>query len=120
MLVRASGRVLSDGEMTQMSQARFVRLPDTVGAVNETPGNSSRARTGRPRKELSASRKRTLERLAIRVTRHRADLGAARAEMAAAVREAHAEGASMRAIAEAVGLSRPRVHELLSNDFPPQ
>jgi hypothetical protein len=40
--------------------------------------------------------------------------------MAAAVREAYAEGASMRAIAEAVGLSRPRVHELLSDDFAPR
>jgi DNA-binding IclR family transcriptional regulator len=45
-----------------------------------------------------------------------AELEAERAELAGAARAARAEGASVRAIAEAVGLSRPRVHELLAND----
>ena len=45
-----------------------------------------------------------------------ADLEAERAELAGAARAARSEGASVRAIAEAVGLSRPRVHELLAND----
>jgi DNA-binding IclR family transcriptional regulator len=41
-------------------------------------------------------------------------LAEARAELAAAARAGRAEGASIRAIAEAVGLSRPRVHEMLN------
>jgi DNA-binding transcriptional regulator LsrR (DeoR family) len=69
---------------------------------------------------LTAARKRVLERLATRVARHHVKLGAARADLAVAARAAHAEGASVRAIAEAVGLSRPRVHELLSDKFAPQ
>jgi len=88
--------------------------------VNETPEQSSRVRVGRPRKELTAPRKRALERLATRVARHRTNLSAARAELAVAAREAHADGASVRAIAEAVGLSRPRVHELLDDELAPR
>lgn len=43
-----------------------------------------------------------------------AELAEARAELAAVARAGRAEGASIRAIAEAVGLSRARVHELLN------
>jgi len=57
-----------------------------------------------------------LERLATQVARHHGNLSTARAELAVAARAARAEGASVRAIAEAVGLSRPRVHELLSDE----
>src|SRR5262245_6124395 len=100
-------------------QARFVHRVDTVGVMNETAGNSP-AKIGRPRRDLTPARKRALERLAIRVARRHGDLSAARADLADAAREAHAEGASVRAIAEAVGLSRPRVHELLSDTSGPR
>ena len=105
--------------MAQLCHAAFVRPADTVGEVNETPRNSQ-ARVGRPRRELTPARKRVLERLATRVARHQGDLSAARAELAAAARTAHAEGGSVRAIAEAVGLSRPRVHELLNDTVAPR
>jgi hypothetical protein len=83
--------------------------------VNETPKS-----IGRPRQELTAAHKRLLERLAARITRHQDELGSARAQLAAAARDAHAAGASVRAIAEAAGLSRPRVHELLTDASAPQ
>ncbi len=86
--------------------------------MNETAGNS-RAKVGRPRRELTPARQRALERLATRLARRRGDLSAARTDLAVAAREARAEGASVRAIAEAVGLSRPRVHELLSDKSGP-
>ena len=70
---------------------------------------------GRPRRELTPARRRVLERLATQVAWCHAELSAARAELLVSAREAYAEGASVRAIAEAVGLSRPRVHELLSD-----
>ena len=96
-----------------------VRRADTVGVMNETAGNS-RAKVGRPRRELTSARKRVLGRLARRVARHHGDLKEARTDLAVAAREAHAEGASVRAIAEAIGLSRPRVHELLSDKSGPR
>jgi hypothetical protein len=65
---------------------------------------------------LTPIRKRELEQLAARVAAHHGDLRSARAELAASARGAAAEGASVRAIAEAVGLSRPRVHELLNDE----
>jgi hypothetical protein len=83
--------------------------------VNETPRDFY-ARVGRPRQELTSAHTKTLDRLASRVERHNEKLAIARVELAAAIREAYAEGASIRAIAEAVRLSRPRVHELLSRD----
>ena len=83
--------------------------------MNETP-NDSRKNAGRPRQELAPAHKKALERLAMRVEHHHGRLKEARVELAAAVREAHAHGASIRAIAEAVRLSRPRVHELLIDD----
>jgi len=85
--------------------------------VNETV--SSVVNAGRPRLELSSARKRALERLALRIGRLTDDLAATRVELAGAARAARAEGASVRAIAEAVGLSRPRVHELLSTTVEP-
>jgi DNA-binding IclR family transcriptional regulator len=48
-----------------------------------------------------------------------AELAEARAELTAVARSGRMEGASIRAIAEAVGLSRPRVHELLSDTTRP-
>lgn len=71
---------------------------------------------GRPRQELTLARKQALRELADRVARHYQQLNTARAELCATIRAAHNEGASVRAIAEAVRLSRPRVHELLSDD----
>jgi len=44
-----------------------------------------------------------------------AELSEARAELVAVARVGRSEGASVRAIAEAVGLSRPRVHDLLNH-----
>jgi hypothetical protein len=63
---------------------------------------------------VEQARRRALEQLALRVDRLTAVLAEARAELAAAARAGRAEGASIRAIAEAVGLSRPRVHEMLN------
>jgi D-alanyl-D-alanine carboxypeptidase len=83
--------------------------------VNETPRDFS-AKVGRPRQELTSAHSKALSRLASRVERHSDNLIAARVELAAAIRDAYAEGASIRAIAEAVRLSRPRVHELLNRD----
>jgi hypothetical protein len=88
-----------------------------VSVVNETTHAAVHA--GRPRLELSSARRRALELLAFRIGRLTSDLEAARAELAGAARAARLEGASVRAIAEAVGLSRPRVHELLSNNVEP-
>ncbi len=76
-----------------------------------TPVNS----VGRPRLELSAVRRRALEQLALQVTLRLADLAKARAEVAAVARAGHSDGASIRAIAEALGLSRARVYELLND-----
>jgi hypothetical protein len=106
-------------KITHACQVGFVRRANTVGVMNETAGNSH-AKVGRPRRELTPARKRVLERLATRVARRHGDLNAARADLAVAAREAHTEGASVRAIAEAVGLSRPRVHELLSDKSGPR
>jgi hypothetical protein len=74
---------------------------------------------GRPRLELGAARRRTLEKLALRIEGLTDELAEARAELAAGVRLGRSEGASIRAIAEAVGLSRPRVHEMLSETAEP-
>jgi len=74
---------------------------------------------GRPRLELRTARRRALEQLALRIDRLSAELADARAELAAGVRAGRSEGASIRAIAEAVGRSRPRVHELLNNTTEP-
>jgi hypothetical protein len=87
--------------------------------VNKTPG-TSKARGGRPRQELTPTRKRELEHLAARVAAHHGDLRSARADLVASARDAAAEGASVRAIAEAVRLSRPRVHELLNDEHDPR
>jgi len=84
--------------------------------VNEIRANN----VGRPRLELRAARRRALEQLALRIDRLTTDLAEARAELAAVARVGRSEGASIRAIAEAVGLSRPRVHELLSDTTEPQ
>jgi len=87
--------------------------------MNKT-SEDSKVSGGRPRQELTPTRKRELERLAARVAVHHSDLRSARAELAAIARQAAAEGASVRAIAEAVGLSRPRVHELLHDEPNPR
>ena len=71
--------------------------------MNETP--TSPRSPGRPRQELTSATKRLLERLSAHIVRCQDDLGSARAELAVAAREAHAEGASVSAIAEAAGLS---------------
>jgi uncharacterized protein (UPF0335 family) len=82
----------------------------TVGDVNEiTPVKN----VGRPRLELSAVRRDALEQLALRIERLIAELAEARVELSAVARAGRSEGASIRAIAEAVRLSRPRVYELL-------
>ena len=75
-----------------------------------TPVNN----VGRPRLELSAVRRRALEQRALQVDRLLADLANARAEVAVVARAGRSDGASIRAIAEAVGLSRARVYELLN------
>ena len=74
---------------------------------------------GRPRLELRAARRRALEELALRIARLTAELAEARAELSAVARAGRLEGASIRAIAEAVGLSRPRVYELLNKPTGP-
>jgi hypothetical protein len=74
---------------------------------------------GRPRLELSAARRRALEQLSLRIQHLTAELAEARAELTAVARTGRLEGASIRAIAEAVGLSRPRVHELLKDTSEP-
>jgi len=70
---------------------------------------------GRPRLDLSAARRRALEQLALRIDHLTAELAKARAELTAVARAGRSEGASIRAIAEAVRLSRPRVYELLND-----
>jgi hypothetical protein len=89
----------------------------TVGHVNEirTSGNNF----GRPRLELSPARRRALEQLALRIDRLIAELAEARAELTAVALAGRSEGASIRAIAEAIGRSRPRVHELLNDTTEP-
>ena len=76
-----------------------------------TPVNN----VGRPRLELSAVRRRALEQRALQVNLLLAELAKARADLAAVARAGRSDGASIRAIAEAVGLSRPRVYELLND-----
>jgi hypothetical protein len=82
--------------------------------MNKTKNTTVSARAGRPRSELTDVQRAALQQLAARVARVHADLAAARIELAAAARVAHSEGASIRAIAEVVGLSRPRVHEMIA------
>ena len=74
---------------------------------------------GRPRLELSGARRRALEQLALQIDRLNTELAKARAELVAVARAGRSEGASIRAIAEAVGLSRPRVYELLTDTTEP-
>ena len=76
-----------------------------------TPVNN----VGRPRLELSAVRRRALEQLALQVNLLLTELAEARADLAAVAHAGRSDGASIRAIAEAVGLSRPRVYELLND-----
>src|SRR3954464_2034342 len=98
------------GRMTPSCQAFCSPRRHTVRDVNEI----SPARTaGRPRLELSGMRRHALEQLALRIEYLMAELAEARVELSAAARAGRSEGASIRAIAEAVGRSRPRVYELL-------
>ena len=90
--------------------------------MNETNTNHTHTPVhsiGRPRLELRASRRRALEQLALRIQHLSAELADARAELTAVARTGRLEGASIRAIAEAVGLSRPRVYELLNDTTEP-
>src|SRR5436190_21863459 len=98
--------------MTRRCQACLLACGDTVRR-RERNSEDTAVSVGRPRLELRPARKRALERLAFRIGRLTVELAGARAELAAAARAARSEGASIRAIAEAVDLSRPRVHELL-------
>ena len=78
--------------------------------MNEiTPVNN----VGRPRLELSAVRRHALEELARRIDHLIAELAEARLELCAVARAGRSEGASIRAIAEALGRSRSGVYELL-------
>ena len=104
--------------LTQRRQTFCSPRRHTVGAVNETNTNHTHTPVhsiGRPRLELRAARRRSLEELALRIQRLTAELAEARAELTALARTGRLEGASIRAIAEAVGLSRPRVYELLND-----
>ena len=103
--------------MTRTGQTFCLPRRHTVGDVNET---STPARNvGRPRLELSALHKSALEQLALRIDRLIGELAEARAELTVVARAGRLEGASIRAIAEAVGLSRPRVHEMLNDTTEP-
>jgi predicted transcriptional regulator len=63
----------------------------------------------RPRLDLTDQRARELQRRAARVTRARDRLEDARTELLDAISEAVDEGASLRAIGDAVGLSHTQV-----------
>jgi hypothetical protein len=71
---------------------------------------------GRPLGTLSPARKRELERLAARIDRRLGALDALRAEAAAVAAAAAAEGASLRAIGVALGLSKASVHGLVHSE----
>ncbi len=65
-------------------------------------------------------RRHALEQLALRIEYLIGELAEAREELSAVARAGRAEGASIRAIAEAVGRSRPRVYELLKETTDPE
>ena len=75
--------------------------------------NYSRKQRWQAAARVSAVRRDALEQLALRIERLIAELAEARVELSAVARAGRSEGASIRAIAEADGLSRPRVYELL-------
>ena len=64
---------------------------------------------GRPRSELDAKKRRKLERLSLREAVALTKLTETRAELARAAQEALDDGASHRAIGEALGLPRTSV-----------
>ena len=99
--------------MTQLCQALPAGRRQSVSSVNETQPIVS---LGRPRRGLTPVQRHVLEALAAQLARHRKDMHATRVRLVLSAREAHAEGASIRAIAEAVGLSRARVHTLINSD----
>ena len=99
--------------MTQVCQAVPAGHRHAVSLVNETQPTLS---LGRPRRGLTPAQRHVLEALAAQLARHRKETHATRMRLVLCAREAHAEGASIRAIAEAVGLSRARVHTLINSD----
>ena len=68
---------------------------------------------GRPLGRLSPARQRQLKRLAARLERGLGELDAVRAEVAVVAAAAAAEGASLRAIGQPLGLSKASVHALV-------
>ena len=99
--------------MTQLGQAQLIRRRQSVSSVNETQPTVS---LGRPRRGLTQAQRHVLEVLAAQVARKRRETHTTRMKLVLCARDAHAEGASIRAIAEAVGLSRARVHTLINGD----
>ena len=99
--------------MTQVCQALRVGHRQAVSSVNETQPIVS---LGRPRRGLTPAQRYVLEALAAELARHRKETQATRVKLVLCAREAHAKGASIRAIAEAVALSRARVHALINSD----
>lgn len=67
------------------------------------------APVGRPRRELTLDRHRLLDELARAMRQREREARALRLELAAEVRQARAEGASFRAIADALDMTVPGV-----------
>jgi predicted DNA binding protein len=67
---------------------------------------------GRPRLELDARQRRDLARARARVTTLEAKLADANASLARVLADALANGASVRALAEELGLSKSTAHKL--------
>jgi hypothetical protein len=73
---------------------------------------------GRPLGILSPARRTQLERLAARVDRRVGELDELRGEVASVAAAAASEGASLRAIGVALGLSKASVHALVHSRTP--
>ena len=74
------------------------------------------AKSGRLRAELTSARRARLVEQAERAARSEAKATEARSDLQREIREAHAEGASVRVIAEVVGLSPARVQVVLHSN----
>jgi hypothetical protein len=101
-------------EMASEEPARFgkMRRADHIAMIEAEIKERETRKRGRPRGELSNSRRVELSRLAEQVARIEARADEARHNLQHAIREALEDGASRRVVAEVVGLSPARVHAL--------
>jgi hypothetical protein len=104
---RAEEAASEDPKFKGMTRQDHIAMIKAEISARET------ARQGRPRAEITSTQRAQLSQLAKRAATTEAKATQARRDLYYGIRQAHAEGASVRVIAEVVGLSPARVQALL-------